>query len=145
MNRAPTPYDHVLPVTITPDRYGGVYSGGAWLAFPLDTTAVPDGPFSGDVPAATWWADAGDMPIGRGGSPDEAYANLVRRPEAIPPTRIYEPASELNGTTWDWQLRWPAGHVTIVSRSWRGDGRGPQPWTDTDGGSPATSYYQQGT
>jgi len=132
MNPAPMPYDWVLPVTITPDRYGGVYSGGAWLAFPLDTSAVPEGPFSGDVLAAAWWDQVGDVPVGRGGSPDQAYDDLVRRLEAIRPTRIHEPASELSGTMWDWELRWPAGHVTTVSRSWRGEGRGPQPWADTE-------------
>jgi hypothetical protein len=33
-DRASVPYDQVLPSTSTADRYGGVYSGEAWLAFP---------------------------------------------------------------------------------------------------------------
>src|SRR5260370_17595963 len=45
MSPAPLPYDILRPVTITPDRYGGTYSGGAWLAFPLPPFEVPDGPF----------------------------------------------------------------------------------------------------
>jgi hypothetical protein len=127
MNPRPLPYDWVLPVTITPDRYGGVYSGGTWLAFPLDTAEVPDGPFGGDVVAAAWWDDADDMPVGRGGTPNEAYDDLLRRLEAITPARTQEPASELSGSSWDWQLRWPTGQVTTVTRSWRGKDRGPQP------------------
>ena len=125
---APLRYDMVRPVTITPDRYGGAYSGGAWLAFPLEMSAVPDGPFEGDMSAAEWWDEVGDMPVGRGDSPDKAFHDLVRRLEAIRPTRIHESASELSGTWWDWELRWPAGRVTTVSRSWRGEGRGPRPW-----------------
>jgi hypothetical protein len=132
MSPAPLPYDWVLPVTITPDRYGGAYSGGAWLAFPLDTSAVPDGPFSGDVFAAAWWDEVDDVPVGRGSSPTGAYDDLVRRLEAIRPTRTYESANELSGTMWDWELRWPTGHVTTVSRSWRGEGRGPRPRADTE-------------
>ena len=131
MNPAPQPYDEIWPVTITPDRYGGVYSGGAWLAFPLDTSAVPQGPFGGDPVAHAWWNDAGDVPVGRGATPDQAYHDLLQRLEAIRPTRIRQPASPLSSTTWDWDLRWPAGPITTVSRSWRGEGRGPQPWPDT--------------
>src|SRR5215831_8075336 len=82
MNPAPSPYDWVLPVTITPDRYGGVYSGGAWLAFPLDTSTVPDDPFGGDTFAAAWCAEAGDMPVGRGGSPSEAHDDHRAVPDA---------------------------------------------------------------
>lgn len=132
MNPAPPPYDRLWPVTITPDRYSGVYAGGAWLAFPLDPSAVPEGPFSGDVLAVAWWDDAGDVPVGRGDSPGEAYDDLVRRLEAIRPARVYEPKSRLSGTSWDWDLAWPTGHVTTVRRSWRGEDRGPQPWPTAD-------------
>ena len=99
MNPAPMPYDWVQPVTITPDRYGGLYSGGAWLAFPPTTSKVPEGPFSGDVFAETWWGQLGDVPVGRGDSPDQAYDDLVRRLEVIGPTRIRK-SSELSGTWW---------------------------------------------
>jgi hypothetical protein len=86
-----------------------VYSGGAWLAFPLDTPAVPEGPFSGDVFAAAWWDDVDAVPVGRGGSPSEAYDDLVRRLDAIRPTRIHQPASELSGTMWHWNCAGPQG------------------------------------
>lgn len=78
MSPAPLPYDNLRPVTITPDRYGGTYSGGAWLAFPLHPSEVPDDPFGGDVFAATWWDELGDrVPVGRGDSPSGAYDDLV--------------------------------------------------------------------
>jgi hypothetical protein len=47
--RAQPPYDRLDPVTITPDRYGGTYSRGAWLAFTLDPPKAPDGPFGSDI------------------------------------------------------------------------------------------------
>lgn len=29
------------PITVVRDRYGGVHSGGTWLAFPLRPESVP--------------------------------------------------------------------------------------------------------
>ena len=130
MGAAASAYDMIMPVTITPDRYGGTYSGGAWLAFPLDPYAVPDGPFGGDLVANGWWADLGDVPIGRGETPDRAYDDLSRRLEAMRPAQTIESRSEFSGTTWIWDVHWPGGEVTPVRRSWRGDGLGPQPWDD---------------
>jgi hypothetical protein len=132
MSPAPLPFDVLQPVTITTDRYGGTYSGGSWLAFPLDPSAVPDGPFGGDVFAAAWWDEHSVLPVGRGGSPDLAYDDLARRLEAIRPTRTHEPVSELSAAMWTWELRWPTGQVTTISRFWRGEGCGPQPWQDAD-------------
>jgi len=104
MNAATPAYDMILPVTITPDRYGGTYSGGAWLAFPLDPNTVPGGPFGGDVFANDWWAELGDVPVGRGESPDRAYDDLSRRLEAMQPAQMIEPRSELSGSMWTWEL-----------------------------------------
>jgi hypothetical protein len=123
-------YDRLWPVTITPDRYGGTYSGGVWLAFPLNPSAVPDGPFGSDVFANDWWSDIGDPPIGRGATPDGAYDDLGRRLEAIRPTQTSEPRDEFSGTTWTWELHWPAGQVTTIARWWRGMGEGPQLWEE---------------
>lgn len=127
MRPEPQPYDYLDPVTITPDRYGGTYSGGYWLAFPLSPPAVPDGPFGDDLTAASWWEDLGDLPVGRGGAPNEAYADLVRRLEAIEPARTYPAASELSGDMWAWELRWPTGEMTMIDRCWRGKDQGPRP------------------
>jgi len=130
MGAAASTYDTIMPVTITPDRYGGTYSGGAWLAFPLDPYAVPDGPFGGDLVANGWWGDLGEVPVGRGETPDRAYDDLSRRLEALRPAQTIQPRSELSGAMWTWELHWPGGRATTVSRSWRGDGLGPQPSED---------------
>jgi len=130
MGAAASTYDTIMPVTITPDRYGGTYSGGAWLAFPLDPYAVPGGPFGGDLVANGWWGDLGDVPVGRGETPDRAYDDLSRRLEALRPARTIQPRGELSGAMWTWELDWPGGRATTVSRSWRGDGLGPQPPED---------------
>jgi|SRR5215469_6221935 len=126
----PPGYDWLWPVTITPDRYSGTYSGGAWLAFPLLPAEVPDGPYGGDTFANAWWEDLGDLPVGRGDTPDSAHSDLVQRLEAIRPTKIIQARSVMSGSTWTWELRWPSGQVTSIDRSWRGEGRGPQPWED---------------
>lgn len=126
MNAEPPPYDCIDPVTITPDRYGGTYSGGCWLAFPLDPSAVPGDPSGDDLAAVSWWSELGDLPVGRGDTPDQAYADLARRLEAIEPARRYPAASERSGDMWTWELRWPNGEVTIIDRCWRGENRGPR-------------------
>jgi hypothetical protein len=126
VHAAPAPYDWIDPATIIPDRYGGVYSGGQWLAFPLEPYDVPDEPSGDDITAVSWWDQARDIPVGRGDTPDHAHADLVRRLEAIEPARRHPPASELSGETWTWELRWPSGQVTIVHRSWRGENCGPR-------------------
>jgi hypothetical protein len=49
MDAAASACDMIMPVTVTPDRYGGAYLGEAWLAFPLDPSGVPGGPRRGRV------------------------------------------------------------------------------------------------
>jgi hypothetical protein len=115
----PWKIDDLDPVTVTPDRYGGTYSGGAWLAFPCDPHDVPEEPSYGDNAAAAWWQQAGDFPIGRGRSATDAYEDLVRRLEAVPPTRRFPPT--LGQHMWTWDLEWPSGRQSEVSRLW---GRG---------------------
>ena len=86
---------------------------------------MPDDPFGGDTFAATWWEDAEGLPIGRGRTPDDAVADLVKRLEAIPPEKKVPAKSELGQTMWKWTLTWPSGQSFVVTRMWRGDGRGP--------------------
>jgi hypothetical protein len=122
---SPSSYDVLHPVTITGDRYGGIYSGGSWVAFPLFPGQVPEEPGSSDVIADGWWRDHTDLPIGRGDSPDEAYQDLLRRLEAIEPTARYPQTSKGGGSLWSWEIRWPDGELRVVDRFWSGRDRGP--------------------
>jgi hypothetical protein len=120
-------FDDVHPVTIVDDRYGGTYSGGRWCAFPSNPQDVPPDPSWDDSSAAGWWADAEGLPVGRGDTPDLAYADLVRRLETIPPDEQSPPSSRLGQTIWKWNVTWPSGQQALVIRMWRGDGQGPLP------------------
>jgi|GEM_PF-3021848 len=64
-----------FPTTIINDRYGGSYSGGWWLAFPLEHIEVPDEVNGCDRACASFW-DQYTGPVGKGGSPEEAFDNL---------------------------------------------------------------------
>jgi hypothetical protein len=74
------------PCTIVPARYGGVYEGAPWLAFPCDPDAIPDGWDGGDPECAGFFAEYSGAPIGRGGSPDWAHQNLIERLRRTAPT-----------------------------------------------------------
>lgn len=63
------------PTTIVNDRYGGSYSGGRWLAFPLEHGEVPAAVDGCDRACVLFW-DSYTGPVGRGSSPDEAFENL---------------------------------------------------------------------
>jgi len=65
----------MYPVTITMDRYNGVYSGAQWLAWNDCPDAVPEGPEGDDVECAEFWRDF-DGVVGFGSTPDMALANL---------------------------------------------------------------------
>lgn len=65
------------PCTIVVDRYGGTYSGGAWLAFPLD--GAPAGPAEDDGDTCDFWVRfvaEPEYPVGLGSTPAEALADL---------------------------------------------------------------------
>lgn len=64
------------PLTIISDRYDGTYSGGSFLAFPLEPFSVPAEVFASDVPCAKFWARYKE-PVGRGSSPARALQNLM--------------------------------------------------------------------
>jgi hypothetical protein len=121
------PYDFIAPVTVVPDRYGGTYSQGSWLAFPCDAWDVPRSPFEDDVTAATFWSDAehAGLQVGLGTAPSAAHDDLVRRLEAIAPIRTHGPKSEGSGPMSTWEIRWPGGRSSIIDRCWRGAGSGP--------------------
>lgn len=69
------------PCTIVLDRYSGVYSGGKWIAYPLDPEDVPFAVVGDDNTCSEFWWDhnANDrlLPVGRGTTPMSAFENLV--------------------------------------------------------------------
>ena len=85
------------PLTVAKDRYSGAYSGGEWLAFPLDPAEVPEEPWHDDVSAAGYWhasevrGDPGERKVltednerhprfvGRGRTPEDAMRDLEHR------------------------------------------------------------------
>jgi len=70
------------PTTIVLDRYHGSYSGGKWTAHTGDVPWQVD---SGDIECGEFWSDVESRqhlwPIGIGGSPEEAYNDLVAKAE----------------------------------------------------------------
>jgi hypothetical protein len=61
---------------ITETRYGGVYEGGPWAAFGVESPAsVPTEAFGGDPCAVDWW-DNPTVPVGVGTTPDASFARL---------------------------------------------------------------------
>ena len=76
------------PVGIFEDRYGGVYSGGAWIAMGRcdrvnSRNAVFEGCNAGDLEAAEFWTDERKALTGRGSSPNEALADLNAKATAL--------------------------------------------------------------
>ena len=72
--------EHVFPVTIIDDRFGGLYSGGAYLAFNLEPWDVPKVfSWGGDIDCADFWGEESSRYlIGKGDTPAEAYNDLIR-------------------------------------------------------------------
>ena len=66
------------PVTIIHDRYGGTYSGGAFVALPNHYHEIPiNGPDGSDPDCAAFWRDYKGY-CGIGYTPYEAFNKLVR-------------------------------------------------------------------
>lgn len=63
------------PVTIIKDRYSGTYSGGNYVAFPLDPWDVPKESQGGDVECMEFWADP-SVTVGKGRTEKEANDDL---------------------------------------------------------------------
>jgi hypothetical protein len=47
----------LYPVTMIRTRYGGIYEGGEWAAFPIRFDDIPPEVDGDDAACATWWAD----------------------------------------------------------------------------------------
>lgn len=66
-------------ITIVTSRYGGAYSGGAWLAFNCWFEDVPRAAFGDDCVCAEFFGSAAAASVGRGATPDEAMADMRTR------------------------------------------------------------------
>ena len=66
----------IYPVTIIKDRYDGVYSQGKWTAWPIGIQHIPLAQDDGDSECNIFW-DQYDKPVGKGDTPDKAFADLV--------------------------------------------------------------------
>lgn len=73
--------DKMYPLTVIADRYQGIYSGGEYLAFPLQYTNILEGPIASDGECAAFWdqEDSLDYLIGKGDTPNNAVRNLQNR------------------------------------------------------------------
>lgn len=76
------------PIAVVQDRYGGCYSGGAWLAISVAdrlengayrvVRCLEGGPSDGDVEAREFWTDPPSW-IAAGTTPDEAVKALLKK------------------------------------------------------------------
>lgn len=85
---------HLYPVAVLEDRYGGTYSGGAWIALALVKMPQPSAlvlhgvvderdAWGDDIEAAEFWGLHRDYAwIAVGNTPDEAMAALIAKAEA---------------------------------------------------------------
>lgn len=72
---------HTWPVTIIACRYGGAYEGAPFAAF-NEYPEMIQKTMGDDTTCATFfdlYEQLRERPIGRGGSPQEAYDDLVRK------------------------------------------------------------------
>lgn len=60
--------------TVVEDRYGGAYSGGRFLAWPLPQDAIPAASQGSDVTAGVFWSEF--RLCGRGSTPEAAMDDL---------------------------------------------------------------------
>ena len=68
-------FESIYPLTIVADRYGVVYSHGAFTAWNLNTDEVPAEIASDDVSCMNFW-DKNTIPCGKGETVEEAVCNL---------------------------------------------------------------------
>jgi len=73
--------EKVYPLTIVEDRYNGTYSGGVFLAFPLQYRDMPEEPAANDCDCAAFWNSENELEylIGKGTNPNDAALNLQNR------------------------------------------------------------------
>lgn len=72
--------EDIHPLTIINDRYGGCYSGGAFLAFNLEPWDIPKGVDGSDIDCLSFWKDESEeYVIGKGDSIQEATEDLANK------------------------------------------------------------------
>lgn len=72
--------EHIYPLTIVEDRYGGCYSGGGYLAFNLEPWDVPEDVNGSDVECISFWdEEAKEYAIGKGDTVQEAINDLASK------------------------------------------------------------------
>lgn len=72
------------PIALLEDRYGGVYSGGAWVAMgrsdrQKSRDAVFEGTNASDNECAEFWTNERKALVGLGPSPNEALQDLMTK------------------------------------------------------------------
>lgn len=77
--------DTVYPLTIKADRYSGVYSGGAYTAWPCGESDIPDEVFADDVTCAHEWGviKSERQHVGVGCTPSVALVDLYLKQHSI--------------------------------------------------------------
>ena len=107
--------EHIYPLTIVEDRYGGCYSKGHYLAFNLEPWEVPEDVNGSDVDCICFWdEDAKEYAIGKGNTAQEAIDDLARK---IQPA---ENVTFRTGTGCTWHSgtdRWRTGACSVLCRS----------------------------
>lgn len=71
--------EHIYPLTICADRYGGTYSKGKYLAFNLDPDEVPKEISADDATCMNFWWNDFEGIAGKGETIDEAALDLRRQ------------------------------------------------------------------
>ena len=77
--------DTIYPLTIKPDRYSGVYSGGTYTAWPCDEAEIPSEVFMDDVSCAHEWGviKSERQKVGIGCTPSVALVDLFLKQHSI--------------------------------------------------------------
>lgn len=77
--------DTIYPLTIKPDRYSGVYSGGEYTAWPCDEAEIPSEVFMDDVSCAHEWGviKSERQHVGIGCTPSVALVDLYLKQHSI--------------------------------------------------------------
>ena len=78
-------WQDIYPITIVQDRYGGTYSGAAFLCFGCEYYEIPQEVNGDDIEAMTFWDNTNlrtchaDLRIGKGNTPDDALRDYAEK------------------------------------------------------------------